>query len=546
MPKTSKSNAKVKSTGTKQDKIVTPKSRTSACINFPSPDRYAAKAARVIIRIEEIAEKSSMSKALEIGRFLLDEYFGGSVQKYKQRVKKADSASNIQFDYLLSLPKLQAIGLSPVTLRNYIKVAGYYPDYPKGIRENLPLGIQQELARITNKQKRLALAKRAVEENWTFRKAKQIISGENENHRGGETTNREFDLDSIDKMMLRIWDKLISTQNEQLLSEALGRITLLNKQLQGGQQVLLHSSPIILKSQPPKNKLPIPFSYFGGKSKVCNYLIDCIKSYYEKTGKDWKLCEVFAGGFSVSQAALADGFVDKVWLNDRDPLNQAFVNSIYYDHERLIEAVLAVEVTHETLRDKRLALKTGLYDSWYYDESHVYDEVVSRLIMWECNIMSKPEGITWQEGDPSRWNPERVANSIEKLHYMLQGHIDGREISGRDFRDILLGDAMKGNQDLFLYLDPPYIRSKYRQYKHNLTDEDHKTLASILNKVKAPWLMTIDDHPMVAYLYHLNHRVEWIKNRGEYWICSGLHESILDPILKYAQISEESPESGVA
>ena len=51
--------------------------------------------------------------------------------------------------------------------------------------------------------------------------------------------------------------------------------------------------------------------------------------------------------------------------------------------------------------------------------------------------------------------------------------------------------------EVFLFVDPPYIREGNRLYANGFTWADHVELAAALNASPAPWVLTYDDEPSV-------------------------------------------------
>src|SRR5690606_6635141 len=77
-------------------------------------------------------------------------------------------------------------------------------------------------------------------------------------------------------------------------------------------------------------------------------------------------------------------------------------------------------------------------------------------------------------------------------------------IDNRDFREII---RVYDSPDTLFYVDPPYIgREKY--YAGGFTEQDHRDLAEMLNKVSGKVVLSYYDHPLVDELYH-----NWTRER---------------------------------
>ena len=98
-----------------------------------------------------------------------------------------------------------------------------------------------------------------------------------------------------------------------------------------------------------------------------------------------------------------------------------------------------------------------------------------------------------RDGGPSRWLNvrQRVQALTERFRHVAIDHLD--------FRDCIKN---WDSDETFFFLDPPYLTSKaHGWYGNDFTLKDHKDLADILFRVKAKWLMTLDDSPRVRDLY---------------------------------------------
>jgi DNA adenine methylase len=67
-----------------------------------------------------------------------------------------------------------------------------------------------------------------------------------------------------------------------------------------------------------------------------------------------------------------------------------------------------------------------------------------------------------------------------------------------------------GVQDeVFCFVDPPYIGVGNDLYAIGMDDDLHERLARALNRLTAPWLLTYDAHPWIPALYPASDVVEF-------------------------------------
>lgn len=95
-----------------------------------------------------------------------------------------------------------------------------------------------------------------------------------------------------------------------------------------------------------------------------------------------------------------------------------------------------------------------------------------------------------------RWSPTRLKKRIAQYSNLLNGFPRVRITSG-DFAKLIDGAPKYA----FIYADPPYYEKGPELYKHSLSDDDHRRLASLLRGCEASWSLSYDDHEFIRSLY---------------------------------------------
>lgn len=110
---------------------------------------------------------------------------------------------------------------------------------------------------------------------------------------------------------------------------------------------------------------------------------------------------------------------------------------------------------------------------------------------WACNIVPTKYGSI-----VSRWN--RVPDIIRAIPCRLKQ----AQIECQPAED-LIGRYKK--PEVLIYADPPYVRSTrtQRQYRHEMTDEDHIRLLNLLNEHPGPVLLS--GYPSRLYEDYIGH-----------------------------------------
>lgn len=93
--------------------------------------------------------------------------------------------------------------------------------------------------------------------------------------------------------------------------------------------------------------------------------------------------------------------------------------------------------------------------------------------------------------------PRRFRARIDRLE-AVRDRIADVQIECSDYRAIL--ERFGGKEENLLYIDPPYFGYE-RHYVDIFTEEDHRTLAAMLNSVEAKVILSYGDHPLIRELY---------------------------------------------
>lgn len=213
------------------------------------------------------------------------------------------------------------------------------------------------------------------------------------------------------------------------------------------------------------------FRYPGGKTKA----IPFIRPFWE-SAEHTEYREPFVGGGSVF---ISKPPVEHNWINDLDEELVAFyqVISNRRTREALIRDLLDIKISKD------------LYTEMYFSKPKTKMEKAKRsYVLNRCSF----SGIMiWNAfiGDV-RYNVERAQHIIRVVGEKLEG----AKITRLDFEDVINAEPAAGKDDVFLFLDPPYVESRQvAAYKHAFTHADHLRLAETLKKTPYPFLLTYDD-----------------------------------------------------
>jgi len=232
-----------------------------------------------------------------------------------------------------------------------------------------------------------------------------------------------------------------------------------------------------------------PLRYPGGKS----WLVPVVRTWL-KLNPRHTLIEPFAGGASISLAAVSEGLATGAVLCDLDEDIARFWHVVLSpDAHRLIKKVFELPVTEEAARAVLDADPASQVDAAF--------QTLLRNRLARGGMLAPQAGLLRRGGHDkgllSRWYPETLARRIRAINAMRDRlhfrHGDGLAV---------LEDAA-ARPDVTAFIDPPYTsyearRPGTRLYRHHSLD--HGVLFATAAEMSGDVLMTYDDATTVRTL----------------------------------------------
>ena len=262
-----------------------------------------------------------------------------------------------------------------------------------------------------------------------------------------------------------------------------------------------------------------PLRYPGGKSSLFQYFCELINQNGLNGGKYY---EPFAGGAGVALGLVSSNVASEAMLNDADYHIYCFWTSVLNDNEHFVER------THKAA----LSIKEWHCQKAIYEEPRKYStfEVgFSTFYLNRCNRSgilagAGPIGGYQQTGQwklDARFNKEELMARISDI-----GELRDRISIDNADAIVFLKECLprgRGRENVFVYLDPPYVSAGGRLYLNLYGEGDHKKLASyLIARANLRWVVTYDDTPLVRglysscqrWLFHLGYSLQ-LKQKGK-------------------------------
>lgn len=246
-----------------------------------------------------------------------------------------------------------------------------------------------------------------------------------------------------------------------------------------------------------------PLRYPGGKARMAPWLSDVFDSLVGPMDIEVWL-EPFGGGAGAALTALMSGRVPEAWIVEANPALAAFWRTVMDDGPALARQIERTTPTLAMFEDAKHAVACALRDETGAD---AFELGLAAFIVNRCSRSGMiihnvgPIGGKTQSGDHTigaRFNAAALAERIRAVHALGPRF---RVFSG-DGISFLEGLPESGMGDeVFAFVDPPYIGVGNDLYAVGMDTDLHQRLASALGKLNSPWLLTYDAHEQVPLLY---------------------------------------------
>lgn len=268
-----------------------------------------------------------------------------------------------------------------------------------------------------------------------------------------------------------------------------------------------------------------PIRYPGGKTKIYPLVKSIID---ENEFGDCAYAEAFAGGAGLAMKLLLKGDVPSVIINDLDRAVYCMWDVIVNRSEDLCAFVNNTEVTvgewkrhRETYRNQKDVDDFELGCAAFFlnrtNVSGILDGGVIGGMEQLGNFkigarFSKPGLLTKIRAIAARRNEIKIFN-----------------LDAESF----ITDVLAGEENLFAYFDPPYVKKGPGLYRSSFNEDKHRSLAKAIQACKFPWIATYDDDELIEKLYGENVRETFGIGYSAYKASRGKEKLILPPNVSY-------------
>lgn len=237
-----------------------------------------------------------------------------------------------------------------------------------------------------------------------------------------------------------------------------------------------------------------PLRYPGGKGRLGPWLGKIIEANGLKGG--WYV-EPYAGGAGAALFLLAHDFVDRIVINDMDPVIHAFWLAVTMHTDEFIEKIRTTAVTlEERAKCQDLIRNPHRLSTIDLGFATFFLNRTSRSGILAGGVIGGKE----QKGKyklDARFNKENLIARIRLIGSMA----DRITVLGLDALELLTVQAKEFPVNTLIYLDPPYFIKGSQLYRNYYSAEDHAVIAESVKRLQFPALVTYDDCEEIRGIY---------------------------------------------
>lgn len=237
-----------------------------------------------------------------------------------------------------------------------------------------------------------------------------------------------------------------------------------------------------------------PLRYPGGKSLMTNFFIDL----FQRNGlQEIVYVEPYAGGAGAAINLLLNGHVNEIVINDANIGIYSFWNALINESDRFIQTINDIPVTLSEWYKQRSVLFESNEPSF---ELGVATFFMSRTNRSGVIFGGAIGGSTEEKQSNAKYKINCRFNKPELIQRLEIIAANKSQIRVRHEDALALLRQLDNN--VFVYLDPPYYVKGKSLYMNHYTDSDHEELAYFLqNEARFNWVLSYDDVPQIREMY---------------------------------------------
>lgn len=244
-----------------------------------------------------------------------------------------------------------------------------------------------------------------------------------------------------------------------------------------------------------------PLRYPGGKNCIFPFVANI---FYENDLIGINYAEPYAGGSGLALRLLYEGYVNHIYINDLDKSVYAFWYSILNHTDEFCQWIEGLDVTIENWNKfKEIQRDPNTVDFLTLAKSTFFLNRTNISGVLKGGVIGGQE----QKGNfkiNARFKKDDLIERIQRIE-LIKNRISISNLDGLTF----LSKLNKKREDIFIYLDPPYLQKGADLYMNFYTKEDHRKLSKFVKRMSRKWMVSYDNHSFILNLYSNKNKIKY-------------------------------------
>lgn len=245
-----------------------------------------------------------------------------------------------------------------------------------------------------------------------------------------------------------------------------------------------------------KNNTPVyysPLRYPGGKNCIFSFVA---KLFYENNFIGTSYAEPYAGGAGLALRLLFEGYVNHIYINDLDRSIYSFWSTVLNKPTEFCKWISDLDISIDNWNKyKELQQRANEVDE--------FELAKATFFLNRTNVSGVIKGgVIGGQAQKGKYKINARFNKADLIDRILRI----AEMKSRITISCLDGLAFinkmnRIEEEIFIYLDPPYYQKGADLYMNFYSDSDHKKLSKHVRKMRKKWMVSYDHHDFILNLY---------------------------------------------
>lgn len=272
-----------------------------------------------------------------------------------------------------------------------------------------------------------------------------------------------------------------------------------------------------------------PLRYPGGKAKLFPFFVGLINANNLFTHE---YCEPYAGGAGLALQLLANGFVNKISINDIDRSIYAFWVSALRDTDKFCRLIDRTPITIAEWRIQK--------SIWLKEPRDVLDLGFATYFLNRTNRSGIIDGAGPIGGfdQTGNWKIDARLSKDRQIENLRALARFSKQISVHNLDAAKFLEKKFKIKDCLIYLDPPYFVNGQKLYKNFYEPKDHEAIAKKLTRRRnLKWVVSYDDVRQIRSAYSEFSPIKYKLNYSAGPKSVGSEVIFLSDALSYPKVS---------